>query len=90
MATVANSWQATRHGLPSLGTGARVSSHGLACAGAALPLMLTFAVLNVDAMVRSSLTHGGLFPKAIDSFLLSTQELFTRVSTLARYPEYSI
>lgn len=48
------------------------------------------AVLNVDAMVRSSLPHGGLFPKAYDSFLLSTQSLLTRVSTLARHPEHSI
>jgi hypothetical protein len=27
-----------------------------------LHLLLMFAVLNVDAMVRSSLPHGGLFP----------------------------
>jgi hypothetical protein len=52
--------------------------------------MLMFAVLNVDATVTSSLTHGGLFPKAFDSFLLSTQNQLTRVSTLARHPEYSI
>jgi hypothetical protein len=39
-----------------------------------------FAVLNVDAMVRSSLPHGSLFPEAFDSFLLSTQNLLTRVS----------
>jgi hypothetical protein len=49
-----------------------------------------FAALNVDAMVRSSLPHCGLFPQAFDSFLLSTQHLLTRVSTLARHPEYSI
>jgi hypothetical protein len=49
-----------------------------------------FAVLNVDAMVKSSLPHGGLFPKVFDSFLLSTQNLLTRVSTLARHPEHSI
>jgi hypothetical protein len=33
-----------------------------------------FAVLNVDAIGRSSLPHGGLFPQAFDSFLLSTQK----------------
>jgi hypothetical protein len=49
-----------------------------------------FAVFNVDAMVRSCLPHCGLFPEAIDLFLLSTQNLVTRVSTLARHPEYSI
>jgi hypothetical protein len=52
--------------------------------------LLMFAVLDVDAMVRSSLPHGGLFPEAFDSFLLSTQNLLTRVSTFARHPEYSI
>jgi hypothetical protein len=31
-----------------------------------------FAELNVDAKVRSSLPYGCLFPKAFDSFLLST------------------
>jgi hypothetical protein len=36
---------------------------------------LMFAVLTVDAMVRSSLPRGGLFPYAFDSFLLSTQNL---------------
>jgi hypothetical protein len=52
--------------------------------------MLMFAMLNVDAMVGSSLPHGGLFPQAFDSFLLSTQNLLTRVFTPARHPEYSI
>jgi hypothetical protein len=49
-----------------------------------------FAVWNVDAMVGSGLTHGGLFPQAFDSFLFSTQNLLTRVSALAQHPEYSI
>jgi hypothetical protein len=53
-------------------------------------ILLMFAVLNVDAMVRSSLPHDGLFPSAFDSFLLSPQNLLTRVSTVARHPEYSI
>jgi hypothetical protein len=52
--------------------------------------LLVFAVLKVDATVGSSLPHGGLFPSAIDSFLLSTKTLLTRVSTVARHPEYSI
>jgi hypothetical protein len=52
--------------------------------------VLTFAELNVDAKVRSSLPRGSLFPEAFDSFLLSTQNLLTRVSALALHPEYSI